>query len=190
MLNPLFNDVMDEIKNDQLAPLLITILVGANDACFSAPWVYVPLERFEINIRHWVDTILRNPSTRDTKIVLLATPPINQRSPSADGFIYGDSSPKERVGFRTYMSKKRYAAKVMEIARSYQEKTDRVAGLDVWKLMVNDALQREGRAIPATESDEYDEDTLPGSSLPNAKMFPQGFFIDGLHLGKLVSNLF
>lgn len=77
------------------------------------------------------------------------------------------------------MSKKRYAEKIMEIARSYEE-TGRVVGFDYWKSLVDKGLEDEGRN---GDDDAYDEERSPGCGLKWTKEFGKGYFTDGLHLG-------
>ncbi len=190
MLRGHFDKIIGELREcpDQ-STLFITIFLGANDACFTAPMVHVPLDEFESHIRHYVDTILTEPLLESTKIILITPPPINSPSPTTTLIATDNASVKGRVQFRTYMSKKMYAERVMKIADSYGEVTDRVAGIDFWKSLVFDCLQLEGRIEENASRDvELDEDTLPGSGLLTANEFPRGTFTDGLHLGRLVSK--
>ena len=92
------------------------------------------------------------------------------------------SDPKEERGYRTYMSKKRYAENIMEIAKSYEE-TGRVVGLNYWKGLIDTGLEDQNRL---GDEDAYDEARLPGCGLKWAKQFRRGYFTDGLHLGPLV----
>ena len=83
---------------------------------------------------------------------------------------------------KTWKSKRTYAEKVMEIARSYEggSNEQRVAGLDVWTLFVKAALAEEGN--------DWLEGKLPGCGLPGSKGFSNDWFTDGLHLGPKVSR--
>lgn len=133
----------------------------------------------------------------DTKIVLITPPPINIPDPvekyddmdlgpvAAAAMAAARPDPKEERGYKTYLSKKRYADKIMEIAESYEE-TGRVAGLDYWKALVDAGLDDQRRL---GDEDAYDEERLPGCGLKWAKQFKKGYFTDGLHLGPLVSQL-
>jgi hypothetical protein len=154
---------------------------------------YVPLPRFEYNIREFVEIILTQDALRSTKIVLITPPPINipdavPEDEDEDDFLgpaaaaalkASRQDPKEDRGYKTYMSKKRYAEKIMEIAQSYEE-TGRVVGFDYWKSLVDKGLEDQGRH---RDEDAYDEERLPGCGLKLAKEFGKGYFTDGLHLG-------
>ncbi|KAF1955995.1 SGNH hydrolase [Byssothecium circinans] len=180
--------------------LLLTIFLGANDACFVGKTEYVPLPKFEANIREFVETALTQDALPDTKIVLITPPPINIPDPvgkddddeeeedldlgpsMAAALAAARPNPKEERGYRTYKSKKRYADKILEIAKEYEE-TGRVVGLDYWTALVDAGLADQGREGEA-EAERYDEDRLPGCGLKTAKKFEAGYFTDGLHLGK------
>ncbi|KAF2873408.1 SGNH hydrolase-type esterase domain-containing protein [Massariosphaeria phaeospora] len=188
-----FREIIKRATTPTEAPtLLFTIWVGANDACFVGSREYVPLPAFEENIRLYVDTILSETSMANTNIVLLTPPPINIPDTRYDdgGVDIGpagavERDPKQERGYRTYMSKKRYAEKVMEIAGSYDD-TGRVAGLHLWRAFVDAALADQNRL---GDEDAYTEDRLPGCGLKGAKQFKQGYFDDGLHLDALGYNL-
>lgn len=165
--------------------LLFTIFLGANDACFIGDTEYVPLPTFEANIRKFVETVLVQDAMADTKIVLITPPPINIPSPNAkgkdeDALRDANKAKKEMRGYKTYMSKKRYAERVMQIAQEYEE-TERVIGLDFWGDLV--------RARSQDLGEDYDEDRLPGSGLYGARDFGEGYFTDGLHLDKKGYNI-
>lgn len=158
--------------------LLFTIFLGANDACFIGKTEYVPLPTFEANIRKFVETILVQDAMVDTKIVLITPPPINIPAPDATGkdedtMRDTNQKRKEMRGYKTYMSKKRYAERIMQIAQEYEE-TGRVTGLNFWSDLVRARLQDFG--------EEYEEDILPGCGLYGARDFGEGYFTDGLHL--------
>ncbi|TKA71248.1 hypothetical protein B0A49_06023 [Cryomyces minteri] len=177
-------------------PLFITIFVGANDACLIPASAHVPLPAFEAHIRDWVDTVLTDPVFKGTKVILITPPPINLSAPRQDdvdiGFVRRTAreegqGEREGMRFRTYASKRDYAGKVMEIARSYEEVSDRVVGLDFWRALVDQELVRQGKALEKDEQGGtvYDEDALPGCGLRGAKEFTPGTFVDALHLGPL-----
>lgn len=160
--------------------LLFTILLGANDACFIGDTEYVPLPEFETNIRNFIDTILTHDALHNTKVVLITPPPINILRPIEDNvneeeFKDLNGAEKDMRGYRTYMSKKRYAERIMQIAGEY-EHTGCVVGLDFWSDLVRARLQELRQ--------DYDEDKLPGSGLYGVKDFGEGYFTDGLHLDK------
>jgi lysophospholipase L1-like esterase len=154
---------------------------------------YVPLPKFTYNIREFVEIILTEDDLLSTKIVLITPPPINIPDPfpededeydflspaAAAALKSSRKDPKEDQGYKTYMSKKRYAEKIMEIAQSYED-TGRVVGFDYWKSLVDKGLEDQGRH---GDDDAYDEERLPGCGLKRAKEFGKGYFTDGLHLG-------
>ncbi|KAH7116049.1 SGNH hydrolase-type esterase domain-containing protein [Dendryphion nanum] len=182
-LNPEFERVLQEIKAPN-APrtLFITILVGANDACIIGPngEEYCPLSEFEENIRNWVDSILVEDKLSATKILLITPPPLDISNPPYPDKVDLEVAKAGR-GYLTYLNKKRYAEKVMEIARSY-EHTGFVAGADIWTALIETALEEQGRL---DKPDAFDPEMLPGCGLPKAKCFGTGYFTDGLHFGKL-----
>lgn len=121
----------------------------------------------------------------DTKIILITPPPINIPSPDAKGKEIDEieelnASKWEQMGYRTYVSKKRYAERIMQIAREY-EKTGRVVGVDFW----GDLAKARMKEV----KEEYDERKLPGSGLYGARDFGEGYFTDGLHLDKKGYNV-
>ncbi|KAL1656000.1 hypothetical protein SLS61_001564 [Didymella pomorum] len=180
----------DRIITQATAPnaprtLLFTIFLGANDACFIGETEYVPLSTFEANIRKFVETILVQDAMADTKVVLITPPPINIPSPDAkdkdeNEMRKTNQAKREMRGYKTYMSKKRYAKRIMQIAQEYEE-TGRVIGLDFWGDLVRARLQDFG--------EEYKADKLPGSGLYGARDFGEGYFTDGLHLDKKGYNV-
>ncbi|CAI6332558.1 unnamed protein product [Periconia digitata] len=197
-----FDRLIARITRPDAPPtLLITIFLGANDACLIGNSEYVPLPSFEANIRGFVDAILAQDALRETKIVLITPPPINVPDPVDDSDTdYEDlgpsmaaalaaarPDPKDDRAYRTYMSKKCYADAILRIAREYEGADDsataeRVAGLDYWKALVDAALEDQGRN--SSDEDAYDEEKLPGCGLATAKEFEKGYFTDGLHLEK------
>ncbi|KAI4669397.1 uncharacterized protein J4E79_001440 [Alternaria viburni] len=175
-----FARIISSATAPEAAPtLLFTIFLGANDACFIGEKEYVPWPTFSANIREFLDTILTEQAMENTKIVLITPPPINGsvvdtgESRSAREIQEINQSRKEGPRYKTYMSKKRYADGLMQIAKEYEE-TGRVVGLNYWQHMVD--------AVVAEEGWECDEDVPPGCGLLGAKSFPAGWFTDGLHL--------
>ena len=83
---------------------------------------------------------------------------------------------KKGQAYRTYMSKKRYADGIMQIASEYEE-TGRVVCLNFWQSLVD--------AIFAEEGQPYNEEMPPGCGLLGAIEFNKGWFTDGLHLDHL-----
>lgn len=176
--------------------LLITIFLGANDACLIGSGKYeknfVPLPEFEDHIREYVETILTQDNLASTKVILISTPPINIPDPLPDdddipavSTAQYNRDPKQDRSYRTYMSKKNYAEKIMEIAKGYEE-TGRVIGLDLWKALIDAGLDDQNRL---GDEDAYDEERLPGCGLKGANKFKEGYFTDGLHFDHVVRQL-
>lgn len=161
--------------------LLFTIFLGANDAAMMGDSEYVPRAKFEANIRAFVETILTQDAMADTKIVLITPPPINSPAPVRDPAMTDEQIEDtnqwkmESPRYKSYMSKKRYAQIIMQIAGEYEE-TGRVVGLDFWREIVNAMLNEEG------SGESLDEHMGPGCGLVGAKAFSKGWFTDGLHL--------
>jgi lysophospholipase L1-like esterase len=191
MLKRNFERIIERATRPGAPPtLLVTIFLGANDACLigmgKQQKEYVPLAHFEENIREFVETILIQDNMADTKIILISTPPINipDPLPDDDDIPVTKQDQRKSHSYLTYMSKKRYAEKIMEIAKSYEE-TGRVAGLDLWRALIDAGLNDQDRL---GDEDTYGEDCLPGSGLTSAKEFKPGYFTDGLHFGPLVGQ--
>lgn len=189
MLKENFEMIISRATRPGVAPTaLITIFVGANDACIlDKDKNIVPLPEFEANIRLFIESVLIEDNLPNTKVVVITPPPINIRDPLPDPLahmaLFGEDGrdPKQTTSYRTYVSKKRYAKKTMEIAKEYEE-TGRVIGLNIWKALIDAALEEQGRA---EDDDKYDENKLPGCGLKEAKQFRKGYFTDGLHFDKL-----
>lgn len=175
-----FDRIINRATSPGASPtLLFTIFVGANDACFIGPRNFVPYEEYISNLRLFVETILTQDEMQETKIVLITPPPINGNKPEYDpSMSQGDIDAaneykKEGVRYRTYMSKKRYADGVMQLAAEY-ESTGRVAGINLWQELVEAGAKEEG--------DVFDAEFPMGCGLIGAKSFAKGWFTDGLHL--------
>ncbi|KAF2712832.1 SGNH hydrolase [Pleomassaria siparia CBS 279.74] len=197
MLERSFKRIIQRATEPDAPPtLLLTIFLGANDACIMPQGEYVPLPRFEANIREFVETVLIQDNMPDTKIILITPPPINIPSPAeeeeandsmelgpaaAAAMAAARADTKEKPRYKTYMSKRKYADRIMEIAKSYED-TGRVVGLNYWKALVDAGLNDQNRL---GNEDAYDEDRLPGCGLKGAKQFKNGYFTDGLHLAPL-----
>jgi len=159
--------------------LLFTIFLGANDACFIGHREYVPWPTFESNIRRFVESILTQDALSQSKIVLITPPPIAialaepTESLSEKEMETENENMRKGQGFKTYMSKKRYADGIMQIASEYEE-TGRVVGLNFWQKLIDAVLAEEGQS--------YNEDMPPGCGLLGAIEFGKGWFTDGLHL--------
>jgi len=188
-LNDYFQAIVSSVQqNPQPAPLFMTIFLGANDAVLPPSSAHVPIDRYEQNLRAYVDVVLDEPAFEGTKIILITPPPINVRAAGPDNLDLGppfasaacEAARSER-GYRTYASKRYYAERVMEIAAQYSARTSRVTGLNLWRILVESGLRDvHGDAL-------WDEDILPGSGLPGASEFEKGIFTDGLHFGSAVS---
>lgn len=202
-LLPHFDSLIQRVRQQAIQPpLLFTIWLGANDACPPEYSPHVPLDKFEANLRHFVDTILTEEKMSSTKVVLITPPPINlPASSEKDEFDLGPKAEQacadaamEMKGYKIYVNKAVYAQKVMEIAKRYgNEVSDRVVGLDYWSAVVNFELK--GQGLEPLDPDvpvDFEENgkKLPGSGLPGAKNFRDGMFTDGLHLGTLVRETF
>ncbi|KAI9756898.1 MAG: hypothetical protein M4579_003652 [Chaenotheca gracillima] len=158
-------------------------------------WAHVPLAKFEANIRHYVDMVLTEPATEGTKVILITPPPIGiktaQINESTDPSIVQVLTKQlmEKRGYETYINKKVYAEKIMQIAEEYEEETTLVAGLDFWKAMIELADKRTigtgklARGRTLTGEGEEIVKLLPGTGLPGAEQFGDRVFLDGLHLG-------
>ncbi|EZF36429.1 GDSL esterase/lipase [Trichophyton mentagrophytes] len=172
------------------APLFITIFLGANDACLSLSGAMVPLEEYEEHIRHYLNTILDDPATQETKVILISPPPVNVPVPvgeplldNPDAAIILRSVASQSRGHRTWESKRTYAKKIVEIGKEYEAQTSRVAVLDLWYSLTKSVCRIEG----TTQDDAFYhldiDEMLPGSGMPGAKPFDKGYFTDGLHFG-------
>ncbi|KAM5429953.1 hypothetical protein McanCB49686_005802 [Microsporum canis] len=172
------------------APLFITIFLGANDACLSMNGPMVPLQEYEDHIRHYLTTILDDPATKDTRVILISPPPVNVPVPvgeplldNPDAAIILRSVASQGRGHRTWESKRTFAKKIVEIGKEYEAKSGRVAVLDLWYSITKSVCRIEG----TTQDDAFYhldiDEMLPGSGMPGAKPFENGYFTDGLHLG-------
>lgn len=175
--------------------MLITIFLGANDACLPPASAHVPLPEYEQHIRYYVNTILENPATKGTRVVLITPPPINVSAPAQSEVdipsvaMALESAARHGMGHKTWLSKRTYAEKVVKIGREFEAKTDLVTVLDFWKALTKVGCLEEGDepAMAAKRFRKLDtEDKLPGCGLPGAKKFGSGFFADGLHLDSVV----
>jgi isoamyl acetate esterase len=171
-------------------PILVTIWLGANDAVLPPSFAHVPIEQFEAHIKHYVDTIKAQPGWGATKILLITPPPINimaeDDDAAADGIDIGPSGEqamqeeqeraRQGIAHRTWLSKRAYAERVRQIAKTYKEQgSSNVDLLDVWTILIETALKQAGRI--------WNDDKLPGCGLPGSGMMPHGWFTDGLHFG-------
>jgi len=193
-LLPHFDSLIQRVRQQETQPpLLFTIWLGANDAGLPEYRPYVPLDKFEANLRYFIDTILAEEKMHTTKVVLIAPPPINLPASDENDLdlgpevqAYADAA-REMKGYKIYVNKAVYARKVMEIAKSYG--SDRVVGLDYWRAVVNSELKEQELETldPDVDVDfESNDKRLPGSGLPGSQNFRKGMFTDGLHLGTLV----
>jgi hypothetical protein len=136
---------------------------------------FVPWPLFSAN------TILSHKTLADTKIVLITPPPLNGNvSKPEAGMSEREIEEinrwrKEAPKYKTYMSKKRYAEGIMQIASEY-EGTGRVAGLNFWQDIMDAMIEEEEKGRM------YDEQMPPGCGLMGSSAFPDGWFTDGLHL--------
>jgi isoamyl acetate esterase len=143
-----------------------------------------------------------------TKVLLITPPPINVHKAvpysAEDLSLEGEQLEKwerqfeeecrERMGFRTWLNKLKYAEAVVRLADSFQEAGSagegRVAVVDFWRALTNFGLSKERRAeLGEGEVNTEVNGKWPGSGLPGAKEFEKGVFTDMLHLGEKVSWL-
>ncbi|OXV05452.1 hypothetical protein Egran_06781 [Elaphomyces granulatus] len=171
------------------APLLITIWLGYEDSRLSPFTTHVPLLEFEQHLRHYVRTILDHPGLEDVRIVLISPPPANIKSPRELSFPFPDTMEIQRNmvltsrAHRTWLEKRKYAEKVVQVGEEFEDETMRVAVIDLWQALIRWACGRNGNENPG-DFDELDElDMLPGCGLPNARQFGTEIFNDNLHLG-------
>jgi lysophospholipase L1-like esterase len=182
-----FDRIIARATAPNAAPtLLFTIFIGANDACFMGEKEFVPWPTFSENIRFYIDTILTEEALEDTKIVLIGPPPINGsetglgKDQTEDDIERLNGEKKAWPRYKTYMSKKRYAEGMMDIAKEYEE-TERVIALNLWQGIVEEKLKEDGKG----SWEELQESGLwPGCGLIGAKSFGKGWFTDGLHLNR------
>lgn len=125
---------------------------------------------------------------QNTNTILIASPPLNMSPTRSGNNVTAEeiAKAKEGRGFENYISKKAFAEKVMQIAAEY-EGTGRVAGLDGWKMLVDKALEAQGRS-EEEEAEKYAEEKMPGCGIPGATGFPEGWYRDAIHLGPKVSE--
>lgn len=179
-------------ENGPPAPLLVTIFLGANDACFLGENTIVPIDEYEDYIRNYVTSILEEPAMKGTKVILISPPPVDVPTPpGADLFDIPSVEDTIRAtaaqgrGHRTWQSKRLFAKKIVEIGKGFEAKADSVALLDFWTIITKHACNAHG-----SDFDELDlDDMLPGSGLPGVKEFGEEYFTDGLHFGKTVRNI-
>lgn len=123
----------------------------------------------------------------------MTPPPIECQSARA-GVLLKDA--REKIGYLTYVNKMKYAQAIVKLAEEYGEKDeskDRIVLVDMWRGLVEYALQEEGRVdfkLPETlEEKDVADLLLPGCGLPGAKRFHNEIFQDGLHFDGFVSNM-
>jgi hypothetical protein len=122
---------------------------------------------------------------QQTKIVLITPPPNNMTEPTRKASMTDEEIEDENAkmrnwrGYKTYMSKKRYAEGVMRIAAEYEE-TGRVIGLDFWRALVEAKWEEDGDKGDVLEA----KGLWPGCGLFGAGVFGKGWLTDGLHLDR------
>ena len=183
-------------------PLLVTIFLGANDACFlyglstPTPTNLVPLPDFLSYIRGFVEQIIHNPAFTSTKVLLITPPPIDVPCPLSDLLMdeLGEQSQKEAIlqakkgrGYRTWAEKRKYAEAIVALAEELKEKSEMqgtVEIFDAWKAITTAKIGEGEEGFAALDKSE----TMPGCGLPGATEFGTDWFRDGLHFGKKVSG--
>ncbi|KAF2423590.1 SGNH hydrolase [Tothia fuscella] len=198
-----FIRIVSSLSETTIPPLLITIFLGANDACLFPPQVHVPLEKYSSNLRSFVDDVLNSPYAPTTKILLITPPPINISAAHAqkkatylnredeDFEQKWEADCRDNYAWKTWASKKKYADEVVKISHDYAEAGmgDRVAVFDLWRVMINHELRE--AALPTLKEGRVnleENGRWPGCGLPHAKGFAKGVFSDGLHFGEKVSS--
>jgi hypothetical protein len=159
----------------------MTIWLGANDAAYG--FLNVPQEQYIANVLSFTRQFLDHPNCAKTKILLITTPPINFR-PSQTEDDYEDPY------FTTYVQKMLYSEALVKAPKEFEG--DRVQVLNIWRVLVNTALDASGKAELKADlkldSDLVAEEKLPGCGLQGSEKFPEGFFVDGLHFDDLVGS--
>jgi lysophospholipase L1-like esterase len=129
-------------SNGPPAPVFITIFLGANDACLIGDGTYVPIDEYEEHIRYYVSSILEHPATKGSKIILISPPPVDVGIPPGAHLMDNPAiasvlvaGAKTGRGHRTWLSKRQFAQKVVEIGREFEAKTDLVALFDFWTVV-------------------------------------------------------
>jgi hypothetical protein len=81
-----------------------------------------------------------------------------------------------------------YSEKLVQAAKEVE--SDRVQLLNIWRYLVNTALDASGKATleerVRLDADLVAEKKFPGCGLNNSEQFPEDFFVDGLHFDGLV----
>lgn len=175
----------------------MTIFLGANDACLkpqksqepgSRRRTYVLLEDYENYIRQYLIQILQHPKASKAKVILITPPPVAVPSsmdeiPMSEPVMLRVSSELENgLGHQTWKSKRKFAEKIVEIARDFEE--TRVAVLDFWKIITTYKCGNNREEFEQLDS----MNRLPGSGMPGATEFGDDIFCDGLHLGSKVGS--
>jgi isoamyl acetate esterase len=183
---------MQDASNHPSPPLLITIFLGANDACLPPSSAHVPLPEFETHIRHYVDSILSDPATQGTRILLITPPPINIPAPRNEEEWEREiptlkealkRQEKEGRGYRTWCSKRNYARRIVELGEEYAGKSEVVGVLDFWTKMMEFG-RREAEEVGWKQGVGDEKEVEVGCGLTGQPEFGEGMFLDGLHFGE------
>jgi len=188
--------IIQDASSHSTSPLLISIFLGANDACLPPTSAHVPLPEFETHIRHYVDTILTDPATKGTRVLLITPPPINVPAPKEETWESEIPAVKETLkrdsergiennrGYMTWCSKRDYARRIVELGMEYGEQTGLVGALDFWAKITDFGTgEAENRGWKRPEGDKEQKIEV-GCGLPGAPEFGRDVFVDGLHLGE------
>lgn len=147
---------------------LLTIFFGANDSCMPTypSRQHVPLEKYKDNLR----TLISHPAVKahpDLKIILIITPPIDERMLEQNGFGEGG----------------RFAAVTAQYAQAGREVAEDtgVATCDLWTEFMK-------RAVGGNE-DDIPSELLPGDKKADVNPKLQELFVDGLHFKPLAYEL-
>lgn len=184
--------IIQEAPRHPTPPLLITIFLGANDACLPPSSAHVPLPEFETHIRHYVDTILTDPATKGARVLLITPPPINVPTPKVEeGWESEIPAVKEALkarimedrGYMTWCSKRDYARRVVALGQEYAEKSALVGALDFWTRIAEFGRDQAWKAEKPMDGENDGTGLNAGCGLPGSPEFGRDVFVDGLHLG-------
>lgn len=177
-------------KRGPPAPLLIAIWFGFEDSRLPPLPIHIPLVEFEMNLRHYVDTILEHPNMHSTKIILITPPPINVESvtrgllPPLPGFAWLHDEAMETRAHKTWLARRLYAETVVEVAQEYED-TMQVGVIDLWRGITQLAC---GDGLPG-DFDYLDrKHTLPGCGLPGAAELGEDILQGDMFLGEKVCS--
>lgn len=117
---------------------LLTIWLGANDACIKPSVQHVPMPKYASNLKHIIN-LVQSPKSRyyspETRIVLITPPPVNTHQ-RAD--VLKQKTPPILEHDRLFDVTKAYAETVKDIAVE-----EEVAVVDIWTALMDAAEHKE-----------------------------------------------